>query len=306
MDQLSLLTQIVNDQPSILYGEAIKLARHNGWLFDYDAHNTELLSTPAWRVLHQLRISLIQADRAANKVESKFSDQFVQTGTYKVYRSILDSPKLDSLIDISESYHQDSRQPPLSLDSSFSKGTEFNLDLITGILRNLLSFSEVNLLDHKRFTVLSQRCFLRRTFPGEFNPIKHGNINNQMWHQDSNRLFGSRPMVTLWIPLQNGTAHCRPGLQISGLTPSIFNHRFGDSCSESDLRSYYNVNDIKSAVPSDLQAGDCLIFNGLTFHQTYSSDSMNQFRDVLLIRFCAKCDANFFPGDSLKRFDLTI
>ena len=306
MDQLSFLAKIVNNQPSILYGEAIRLARRNGWLLDYDGLNTDLLNTPAWLVLHQLRISLIQADRAANLGESRISDQFVQTGAYKVCRNIIDSHKLQKLIDLSDLYHQDSRQPPLSLDSSFSKDTDFDLELIMGILRKLLAFPDINLLGHRTFTVLSQRCFLRRTFPGEFDPIKHGNINNQTWHQDSNRVFGPRPMVTLWIPLQNGSSLSRPGLQISGLKPPVFNHRFGDSSSESDLKSYYKVKNIQSSAPSDLHAGDCLFFNGLTFHQTYLTESMNLFRDVLLIRFCAKCDSNSFPGDPLKRFDLTI
>ena len=306
MDKLALLTKIVDNQPSILYGEAIKLARRKGWLLDYDGLNVDLLNTPAWLVLHQLRISMIQADRAACFEESPFSEQFVDTGVYKVCRSVVKSPILEKLINLSDSYHQNSRQPPLSLNSSVSKTTEFNLEMIMGIIRQVLSVPEINLLGHRTFTVLSQRCFLRRTFPGKFDPIEHGNINNQTWHQDSNRLFGSRPMATLWIPLQNGSSLSRPGLQLSGLKPPVFNHRFGDSCSESDLRSYYNVNNIQPAVPSDLQAGDCLIFNGLTFHQTFLSDSMNLFRDVLLIRFCAKCDSSSFPGDPLKRIDLTI
>ena len=307
MDHLSLLTKIVNDHPSILYGEAIKQARHNGWLLDYDVNNTELLNRPAWLVLHQLRISLIQDDRNSIPEDSSVFDQFVPTGSYKVLRSIVDSSKLDNLIELSESYHQDSRQPPLSLDSNFSKETDFNIDLIDGILRQLLSSSEINLLGHRSFVVLSHRCFLRRTFAGEFNPLKHGNMNNQTWHQDSNRLFGSRPMLTLWIPLQNGSAITRPGLQISGLKPSVFNHRYGDSCSESDLKSTYCVNNIQSVAPNDIHAGDCLVFNGLTFHQTYLSNSMNLFRDVLLVRFCAKRDSDSFPGgEPSERFILTI
>ena len=44
MDKLALLTKIVDNQPSILYGEAIKLARRKGWLLDYDGLNVDLLN----------------------------------------------------------------------------------------------------------------------------------------------------------------------------------------------------------------------------------------------------------------------
>ena len=306
MDQLSLLSEIIKEKPSILYGDALLLARKNGWLVDYDGCNQDLLNTPAWLVIHQLRISLIQADRLAISREAAFTSQFVETGSYKTFRSVLNSIDLNKLLTLSDQYHRNARQAPLSLESEAYNNTIFDKDLAIRILRNILSSNELSLLGHRQFTVLTNRCLLRRTFSGKFNPVKHGNINNQMWHQDSNRSFDSKPMLTLWIPLQDGSSINRPGLQVSGLEPKIFNHRFGDSCTESDLKAYYKVQDICPSTPSDLQAGDCLIFNGLTYHQTYLNSSMKLSRDVLLIRVCAKCDSKSFPGDISKRLDFTI
>ena len=306
MDNLSLLSEIVKEQPSILYGDALKLARGNGWLLEVDSHDKSLLKAPAWRVIHQLRVSLIQADREATARELVTSPQFVETGSYKIRRTVIDSVTLKNLITLSDNYHQDSRKAPLSLGSNTDSRKYFNIELVMHILEDVLKFDGINLLGHKTFTVLTSRCFLRRTFPGQFDAVMHGNINNQMWHQDSNSLFNSKPMLTLWIPLQNGSSLTRPGLQLSGLKPNIFNHRFGDSCSESDLKSYYHVENIQSTVPYKLEAGDCLIFNGLTFHQTYLTPSMRFSRDVLLIRVCAKNDSISFPGVLEEYVDLNL
>ena len=306
MDQISLLSEIINENPSILFGDAISLAKKNGWLFECEGYSQELLNSPAWLVVHQLRISLIQAERLANSKDHDIDSQFIATGSYKIIRQVLKPVELNKLILLSDHYHHGSRQAPLSLENIDSNDSAFNNQIILRILTDVLSFDEINLSFYNSFTVLTNRCLLRRTFSGEFNPVKHGNINNQMWHQDSNISFDSKPMLTLWIPLQNGSSTIRPGLQISGLQPLRFNHRYGDSCTESDLKTYYKVQDIKPSAPSDLQAGDCLAFNGLTYHQTFLSKSMKLPRDVLLIRVCAKCDSHYFPGDPLKRFDFTL
>lgn len=306
MDYLTLLSEIIKEEPSILYGDAVKLARKNGWLLEIDGLDKRLLSAPAWRVVHQLKISLIQSDRLSCSRDKVSTAQFIETGTYKIRRNVIDPIVLKQLISLSNLYHKDHRQAPLSLGSNIVNTYSFNIDLILKILLNVLNFDEIDLLGHNSFTALTSRCLLRRTFSGEFNVVRHGNINNQTWHQDSNQQFNSRPMLTLWIPLQNGSSLIRPGLQISGLTPNIFNHRFGDSCSESNLKAYYQVDNLKTTVLKDIKAGDCLIFNGLTYHQTYLIPSMRFSRDVLLVRVCAKSDSSSFPGDPDNFVDFNL
>ena len=44
-----------------------------------------------------------------------------------------------------------------------------------------------------------------------------------------------------------------------------------------------------------LDAGDLLIFNGLTFHRTFSVESMKKHRDALLVRLIRPEDRKNFP-----------
>lgn len=295
MDHLSLLLSIIEEDPAILYGQALRIAKSRGWFLDADGLDEKILSTPAWRVIYQYRISAIQADRMEKSKDKNTCQQYLETGEYGIFRDALNADSIKSLIKLSDNYHNNQRQAPLTLTSQVEE-TCFNETLILDLTRKILTSQDLDLMGNNSFAILGNRCLLRRTFSGEYNASMHGNINNQAWHQDSNQYFNSQPMLTAWIPLQDGIAINRPGLEISGLKPNSFNRRLGDSCTESDLQEYYNTTSIKSSAPNDINSGDCLFFNGLTFHQTYLNESMHLSRDVLLIRVCSSLDANLFPG----------
>ena len=305
MDYISVLAQIVGDEPSITYGDALKIIKKKGWLFDFGSLNLEQLEAPAWRVLTEARFLMIQAERAASATPTVSYQQYLQTGQASTIRDLLNPTQIQDLLYESDRYHQLERKPPLTL-SALSGQKTFHSSLAVNVAEKVLNDSQINVLNTREFTLLSDRCMLRRTFHGTYDLNNHGNINNQAWHQDSNPSFDGRPMLTLWIPLQDGCSISRPGLELSGLTPPSFNRRLGDSCSTQDLKAFYQVSNIHSFVPSDISAGDCLAFNGLTFHRTYVTSNMNSTRDVLLIRLCAAIDSDYFPGDQSSRLTFTI
>lgn len=141
--------------------------------------------------------------------------------------------------------------------------------------------------------ILKQRTLLRRTFPPSQLPQAHGNANNQYWHQDSNPKFNDAPMLTLWIPLQNGAGVNCPGLEIIDAPVSYFSILHGDSSQSIDgiLRQMFPETKV---IPLAANAGDCLVFNGLTFHQTLTTPAMESHRDALLIRIIDAADADAF------------
>ena len=131
--------------------------------------------------------------------------------------------------------------------------------------------------------ILKKRTLLRRTFSPSQRPIQVGNANNQHWHQDSNPNFNDTPMLTLWIPLQNGSGETCPGIQIIDAPVSFFSVIHGDSSRgiHPILEDMFSDTKVVSIIAS---AGDCIVFNGLTFHQTSTLPTMTHHRDALLIR----------------------
>jgi hypothetical protein len=101
-------------------------------------------------------------------------------------------------------------------------------------------------------------------------------------------------MLTLWIPLQDRSGLTRPGLQIIDSPVSYFSIEHGDS--SPDIFPFLSQLFPDSRIVSiQASAGDCIVFNGLTFHQTFTTSAMTEHRDALLIRVLDKESAHRFP-----------
>ena len=157
MDNLSLLSEIVKEQPSILYGDALKLARGNGWLLEVDCHDKSLLKAPAWRVIHQLRVSLIQADREATARELVTSPQFVETGSYKIRRTVIDSVTLKNLITLSDNYHQDSHNSLIRILITLIRILIALIRILIILIRTLITLMRVLILRIRILRVLTHQ-----------------------------------------------------------------------------------------------------------------------------------------------------
>ncbi len=141
--------------------------------------------------------------------------------------------------------------------------------------------------------LLKKRTLLRRTFPPARSGELVGNANNQHWHQDSNFQFNDEPMLTLWVPLQDLTGVVRPSIQIWDAPVSYFSVEHGDS-SPDVLGLLAPIFPSARASSIAASAGDCVVFNGLTFHQTSSTAVMTEPRDALLIRLIERRSAARF------------
>ena len=141
------------------------------------------------------------------------------------------------------------------------------------------------------------RCLLRRTYPPQSWSEALRNNNNQHWHQDSNGLFGVRPMLTLWVPLQEGAGSCCPGLETSSVPAGFFSAKCGDSTP--DHAAVCAEHGVAEATLTLLTVplGHAAAFNGLTYHRTALREGMASHRDALLLRVCPQAEARWFPGD---------
>ena len=154
------------------------------------------------------------------------------------------------------------------------------------------------------FLVLTNKVLLRRTWPiseEEARNLGH-NASNLTWHQDSNIRHGDKPMIVMMVSLQDGAGSTKPGLSILKSPTRSFRGIYGyegkrvEEFKEEMLTNYgaFNVEN------PELNAGDLLIFDGLTFHRTFSHQSMNSPRDALLVRIIKPNDAaNFAKGPHL-------
>lgn len=151
----------------------------------------------------------------------------------------------------------------------------------------------------KEWLILTNKALIRRTWPiseNESRKLGH-NASNLTWHQDSNFKHQDKPMVVLMTPLQSKAGLVRPGLSIMDFPTDKFLGVFGyegnrvEEFEECMIKRYGELK-VKTPV---LDAGDLLIFNGLTFHRTFSVESMKKHRDALLVRLIRPEDGKNFP-----------
>lgn len=137
----------------------------------------------------------------------------------------------------------------------------------------------------------------------ESRQIRH-NASNLTWHQDSNKKHNDKPMVVMMINLDKGFGESKPGLSILKARTDHFEGIYGYQGDmierfENRIRNQQSLKAIPAENPV-LDVGEMVIFNGLTFHRTFSTKEMVGTRDALLIRAVRWTDRKNFPiGDHL-------
>lgn len=295
-DVSHVLQHIVDDNPDIslfsLLNELKKLK------IAYEEPPTELL-------IASLTIKAKDALSALNVTNptNPSYPQFIQTGTHLVINNLLTEDNYQYLSTFANTYFSAADGAPLCHVLTSKSSDDFKL-----IIRSICSKFVKSISSHypfSDFSVIGSRCFLRRTFSLKHSEIS-GNINNQNWHQDSNPLFGSLPMATIWLPLNEGSGYVCPGLDISRLFVESFHPNIGDGALDLPITQLAtslasNENHFSSIMCDVL---DGVVFNGLTFHRTSYSETMSQSRDVFLIRVAPTALLKYFPGN--RDYDFTI
>ena len=152
----------------------------------------------------------------------------------------------------------------------------------------------------KDWMIITNKVLLRRTWPiseQEARQLGH-NASNLTWHQDSNNKHQNKPMVVLMVSLQDGAGEKRPGLSILEARTEQFEGIFGYEGSrveEFERRMKIRHGELSIKTPK-VNRGDLIIFDGLTFHRTYSTQEMKSHRDALLIRLIRPEDKNNFAA----------
>jgi len=291
---------ILVNHPSASYLELLFLARERGWNLDKLTPRQEAYAAtvPAWQALFMAKVHNECSARKLGKHE-----QILPTGAAYQHDDVITPDSIRILIEFFNQQVAASDSAPLEL-SQIRKNEnldirEFLINLsrsvLEGIARDPILRNAVP--EGNRFTILMNRCLLRRTYSMLDNMAVIKNRNNQHWHQDSNGLFQNRPMLTIWAPLQQGAGESIPGLEIAKLSVDRFIPRLGDGAEHlediCDITGKINQNTRVALV----KTGGCLVFNGLTFHRTYTTSDMVGLRDALLVRICPEIHAAYFPGN---------
>ena len=151
-----------------------------------------------------------------------------------------------------------------------------------------------------KWLILENKVLVRRTWP--MSKIKSESINsnasNLTWHQDTNERHQDKHMVVILCSLDDNFGIDKPGLQIMNNETNRFEGIFGyegHKVSKFEREIMQRQGVLKLEIPS-LDKGDGIIFNGLTFHRTYSNEKMIHPRDALLIRIIKPQDASNFEA----------
>ena len=300
MDLQSELMNILAEQPGISYLHLIDAARARGWHFEPMTAGEQAVAAeiPARTAL---LLANVHSERAARRLAG--TAQILSTGSVFTLDDVLTCCQIETLRDLFASHIAIHGNAPLAL-TAFLDHTHLRLQelLIATSRRVLLGLARdrqggPHADPSETYAVLMNRCLLRRTYASSSHGLAVKNRNNQAWHQDSNGQFQSRPMLTIWIPLQDHAGSLIPGIEIANATVGKFLPFFGDGVeSLQDVFDGQGQPVVETMVPS-VEAGGCVVFNGLTFHRTYTDSHMTGFRDALLIRISPTSHSSHFPGD---------
>lgn len=223
--------------------------------------------------------------------------QWLPSGSHVLLPKLLDDATIAKLVSHCDALLDVRGTQPIRL---FEHVGILDSDAISAIASSALAALPEPLSMSSKPAVLKKRTLLRRTFPPSQLPSSFGNANNQFWHQDSNPRFNDAAMLTLWIPLQDGSGTTCPGLQVIDAPVSFFSILHGDS-SPNIYPMLKEVFPETQIVTIEASAGDCVIINGLTFHQTSMLPTMTMRRDALLIRVIDAEMAHLFGADDPQR-----
>lgn len=295
MDNLQQEIKVIQEQfPDYSTAEIIRELKVRGWHLEVD--DRLCLGKSATTSWFQLIARSVVSSSSENGL---LHHQFIPTGEFHVVKQALDQCVLERITSIANNYLSQSGRPPVVINQIDGFEYTFLRSVIYSFARSVLLSIGVDrqLLDLGDYSLLMNRCLLRRTYSRGQWLEEYRNKNNQHWHQDSNVLFGVHPMLTIWLPLQHGAGISRPGIELSSMDISEFSVHYGDSTPLiGDVAQAYGLPHHSETVPT-IPYGSAVVFNGLTFHRTFVSDAMTGYRDALLLRLCRTCDRHLFPGD---------
>jgi hypothetical protein len=225
----------------------------------------------------------------------------LQTGEHQLLRAVLPAAKQQRLQALADQHLLSQGDRPLSIAQQQALGATAEQRYRAAGVHCLLAAAApwLQALLGERWLVLAGKVLLRRTWPlaeDTARALGH-NASNLTWHQDSNASHGSRPMAVLMTVLQDGAGAARPGLSLLEAPVQRFEGVFGYEGSrvesfERCMAERYGGLRVLTPV---LNAGDLLLFDGLTFHRTYAHGAMEGHRDALLVRVVRPEDAGHFP-----------
>ena len=309
MHLLNEIEKAIEENNPKTFEDAVNIVIKKGWNLDtFTKNNKDILKMPAWKGYMRL-IAISSSIERKNRKEANSYLQYINPGKIVIVEKGLDSNTCDILENIANKYHKQGSKEPLTLNKAKDLYGLKDWDKIVEVAINKTyeKISSENLpLSYNKLNIISPRCLLRRTYPAKMVNPTNGNKNNQDWHQDSNLIFGGKPMVTLWIPLQDGAGITRPGLEWSDLEIQYFSWKHGDGSSEAMLDLMRETKRNISTHSANVNRGSIVAFNGLTFHRTMVNTNTKEHRDALLIRFTNEENKTYFPGERKQDFALQL
>ena len=231
----------------------------------------------------------------------------LSNGKYSILRGVLHETQLNILRSLANKKLKTKKTPPIYICDQDILGKDSIERYRNACLKKLLKSCHPWIKNNigEQWLILSHKFLLRRTWPlSEDTARSMGhNASNLTWHQDSNPQHKSNPMVVIMAFLQNNAGDSRPGISIIDANTETFEGVYGYEGNRVDELENKIIKDHgELRIQSPLtHAGDVILFNGLTFHRTFSNSKMTKHRDALLLRIVnPKHVANFPSGPHLK------
>ncbi|QPN58444.1 hypothetical protein H8F24_09305 [Synechococcus sp. CBW1002] len=300
MNLSSKLAALIQEHPSLSYGELHDMLCDQGWALEPLTVEEHKLANqvPGWKALIILCVNAQLSERKAQSFP-----QLIPTGETLCRDKLVSSVVIAKMLSLYEDQILIRGDGPLCLAGYVSDPSlqlsQALIDIAKSVVADLAHSSlliDQSLLGES-MVLLMNRCLLRRTYPCYEISQSSKNKNNQDWHQDSSLVYGGRPMLTLWIPLQEYSGQKIPGIELASLRSGYFSSHFGDGIENlADVSKDFPDETVSTVIPR-LNAGGYAVFNGLTYHRTYANNGMSSARDALLIRIAPRSHAGYFPGD---------
>ena len=230
----------------------------------------------------------------------------MKTGEHIVIKNILGRDNVENLKKIADAKFKTEKELPFVISKQKHLGANIRERYENaGVLRAIAKCSDILKREiGKELLITGNKSLVRRTWPMGDHKSKSikTNASNLTWHQDTNQKHQDKAMIVIMCNLDETFGIDRPGLQLINADTKEFKGYFGyeghkTSTVEKEILREHGVLKIEAPL---LGKGDGLIFNGLTFHRTYSNEDMEKTRDALLIRIVKPCDEdNFDSGDHL-------
>ncbi len=236
----------------------------------------------------------------AEKEDEENQFRKLKTGQYITIEKSLPEIKIQRLLRIADQRFKKVSDRPLYIADEITLGDSVEkrhqLSGALAMLKKAKNLLQTNIGDE--IAIIRQKTLLRRTWPmSEDHSRKLGhNASNLTWHQDSNPKHGNRAMIVLMASLQDGFGEQIPGLSIHNLEVNSFKGIYGYDGKKVEIfeKQAKEVDKNSQIKRPRLNRGDMIIFDGLTFHRTYATETMTSPRDALLVRVVKPKDTQNF------------